>query len=278
MAGRINVADFDLAATLECGQAFRWCRQAEGWFAGVVGGRLWRVRQVGTILEGDVDTRYFALDVDLRAVVATFPDDAPLREAVRAHWGLRILRQDPWETLASFIASSTKQIAQIRQIVALLAERVGEGGAFPTVEQVARAGLPALRACRLGFRAEYLQAAARGIAGGRLRWAELPAMEYERALEELQKLPGVGEKIANCTLLFGWGFDQAFPVDVWVKRALRRLYFGGRAVPDRQLRALARSHFGPYGGWAQQYLFLAERQRRAARVAAAPKPTPVCRQ
>lgn len=268
MTGRINVADFDLATTLECGQAFRWQRQSDGWFVGVVGDRLHRVRQVGGMLEGDVAARYFALDVDLRAVAMTFPDDAPLREAVRAHWGLRILRQEPWETLASFIASSTKQIVQIRQIVELLAERFGEPLAagvtchrFPTVEVMARASLPELRACKLGFRARYLQGAARLIAGGRVRWAEVPAMEYERALEELQKIPGVGEKIANCALLFGFGFDEAFPVDVWVKRSLRRLYFRGRAVSDRQLRTFVRSHFGRYAGWAQQYLFLAERRR-----------------
>jgi N-glycosylase/DNA lyase len=194
--------------------------------------------------------------------VATFPEDGPLRLAVQKHWGLRILRQEPWETLASFIASSTKQIAQIRQIVKLVAQRLGQGGAFPDVETVARAELPVLLGCKLGFRAKYLQSAARMIDSGQVRLFDLAGWEYERALEELQKIPGVGEKIANCALLFGCGFHQAFPVDVWVRRSIKRLYFPRRRATPRQLREFTRSHFGPYAGWAQQYLFYAERMRQ----------------
>jgi N-glycosylase/DNA lyase len=259
MISRIKVCDFDLAATLECGQAFRWQRGPDGWFRGVVDGRRLRVRQVDGALEGDVDPHYFALDVSLAKIVATFPDDEPLRAAVRNHWGLRVLRQQPWETLASFIASSTKQIAQIRQIVAHLAQRFGNDDAFPTVEAIARASLAELAACKLGFRAKYLLAAARAIDSGVVRLDSLPAMDYERALEELMKLDGVGEKIAACTLLFSCGHDEAFPIDVWVERSLRRLYFHGKTVPIQTLRQFARSHFGPYAGWAQQYLFLNER-------------------
>jgi len=257
--------DFDLAATLECGQAFRWQRGPGGWFTGVVGKRALRVRQVGDTLEGDVDSHYFALDIALRDVVATFPvDDEPLRVAVQKHWGLRVLRQESWETLASFIASSTKQIVQIRQIVAELSRRFGEPlrdgyHAFPLVADIARLSHKELWDCKLGFRAKNLLAAARMIDGGKVDLRPLPAMEYERAVEELLKLPGVGEKIANCVLLFSCGFEQAFPVDVWIERALRRLYFPRRKVTARQLRDFARSHFGPYAGWAQQYLFFNER-------------------
>jgi N-glycosylase/DNA lyase len=253
---RINVSDFDLAGTLECGQAFRWQRAPDGWFIGVVGPRRMRVRQVGDSLEGDVDPHYFALDVPLAKVVATFPDDGVLQEAVKKHWGLRVLRQEPWETLASFIASSTKQIVQIRQIVAHLVERFGDNDAFPCVDVIARASLPELAACKLGFRAKYLLGAARAIESGRVRLDKLPAMDYERALEELTKLEGVGEKIANCTLLFSCGHNEAFPIDVHVTRALQRL-FPGRKMTAKEIR----SHFGPYAGWAQQYLFFQERTR-----------------
>jgi N-glycosylase/DNA lyase len=263
MTPSINAPDFDLAATVECGQAFRWSRSADGWWTGIVNGSVRRVRQTGDRLEGDFEVRYFSLDLDLRSIVATFPEDEPLRLAVRKHWGLRILRQEPWETLASFIASSTKQIVQIRQIVELLAQRLGRDGAFPDVETMARAELPALLKCKLGFRAKYLQSAARMIDSGQVRLMDLAGWEYERALEELQKISGVGEKIANCTLLFGCGFHQAFPVDVWVERSIKRLYFPRRRVTPRQLREFTRSHFGPYAGWAQQYLFYAERMRQA---------------
>jgi len=264
MPTRINAADFNLAATLECGQAFRWSRGADGWYTGIVG-EVWWLRQTGDILEWDCSREpargregtatgpragsrlqhYLSLDHDLSAIVATFPDEPHLRAAVQKHWGLRVLRQEPWETLASFIASSTKQIVQIRQIVANLARRFGENDAFPAVETIARASLPELQACKLGFRAKYLHAAARRIDRGEIRLAELPAMEYGRALEELLKLDGVGDKIANCTLLFSCGHDEAFPVDVWMKRALKRLPAG--------------TTFGPYAGWAQQYLFYHER-------------------
>lgn len=251
MTGRINVSDFDLVATLKCGQAFRWRCEPNGWFIGVVGGRVMRLRQTGGALEGNIDRHYLALDVSLREIVDTFPRDPALRAAVKRHWGLRVLRQEPWETLASFIASSTKQIVQIRQIVELLAQRFGEPidgthFAFPTASAVARATLPGLLACKLGFRAKYLLAAAHAVDTGRLDLGALPGMERHRAEEELMKLHGVGEKIANCVLLFSCGHDEAFPVDVWMKRALRRV--------KRQV------NFGPYAGWAQQYLFHAERQ------------------
>ena len=150
---------------------------------------------------------------------------------------------------------------QIRQIVAALATRFGEDDAFPAVDVIARASLAELATCKLGFRAKYLLAAARAIDSGKLRLDVLPAMEYDRALEELTKLSGVGEKIAACTLLFSCGHDEAFPIDVWIERALRRLYFPGKKVTAKQLRQFTRSHFGPYAGWAQQYLFFQERSR-----------------
>ncbi len=260
MPRQIHVTDFNLAATLECGQAFRWSRTADGWFTGIVGQRVCRLRQAGKLLEGDIDRHYLGLDVSLLDIVATFPDDEILQQAVCQHWGLRVLRQEPWETLASFIASSTKQIIQIRQIVENLSRRFGEqlddnAYAFPPVAKIAGATLPQLRACKLGFRAEYLRVAARLIDAGKLQLDALPAMEYERALEELQKINGVGEKIANCTLLFSCGFDQAFPVDVWMQRSLHRLGWRGKKITHRKIL----NHFGPYAGWAQQYLFYSER-------------------
>lgn len=218
-----------------------------------------------------------------------------LQEAIKAHHGLRVLRQESWECLASFIASSSKQIVQIRQIVAELARQFGEPietpwgmfHTFPDVSAIARASHKQLWDCKLGFRAKYLLGTARLIDSGKVNLSALPAMELERAVEELTKLPGVGEKIAGCALLFSCGFDQAFPIDVWIERALRRLYFppgcrsdfqsrpgvttkrpiatGSRSyensISSRQLREFTRTHFGPYAGWAQQYLFFNERTR-----------------
>ena len=288
MPNRINVSDFDLARTLECGQAFRWKRAADGWFEGVVGKEIWRLRQNNTVMEWhcsretpsrqeradktrECDSRlqsYLALDVSLPDILATFPDEPHLRQAAKDHHGLRVIRQEPWECLASFIASSSKQIVQIRQIVAELSRRFGEPiddtlHAFPTVSAIARATHQQLWDCKLGFRAKNLLAAARHIDSGKLDLAALPSTEYERALEELMRLPGVGEKIANCVLLFACGFNHAFPIDVWIERALRRIYFPGKKrVTARELRDFTRTHFGPYAGWAQQYLFFNERSQK----------------
>jgi N-glycosylase/DNA lyase len=273
MPNLINVSDFALASTVECGQAFRWSRTADCWFEGVVGRRVIRLRQHPNSVEWEsrpradekVVARYLALDVSLPDILATFPNDPLLREAVKDHHGLRVIRQESWECLASFIASSSKQIVQIRQIVDLLARRFGEPvsdihHAFPSVAAVAGATHQQLWDCKLGFRAKNLLAAARLIDSGKLDLDSLSAIEYGHALEELIKLPGVGEKIANCTLLFACGFNQAFPIDVWIERALRRIYFDGKKrVAARELREFARTHFGPHAGWAQQYLFFSER-------------------
>ncbi|MFM2294539.1 MAG: hypothetical protein RLZZ350_952 [Verrucomicrobiota bacterium] len=260
--------DYDLAATLDSGQAFRW-RCADGVWRGVIHGRAVELQQHGEEIFARLalpytDWRwlenYLRLDVDLPALLKTFPDDAPLNEAVRACRGLRLLRQEPWECLASFILSSTKQIVQIRQIVELLCERFGEPvGAgkftFPSASRLATCTEAELRACKMGFRAPYLLAAARAVSDGKL---DLPALQHlplEAARAKLVELPGVGRKIADCALLFSHGFDAAFPIDVWVMKALRELYFPKRKPSAKRLETFANSHFGPHAGWAQQYLF-----------------------
>jgi len=280
----LRVRDYDLAATLDSGQVFRWQEQNGSW-NGVIGRRRVRLRQFenGILAETGRPVKdwnwlcdFLQTEIELESILKTFPDDEPMRGAVAACHGLRVLRQDPWECLASFILSSTKQIVQIRQIVALLCERFGESlewcgtgpvartgsaadrtlrFAFPSPEQIARATEAELRSCKMGFRAPHLLAAARQIAEGKFD-LELPRrLPLAEAREELVKLRGVGGKIADCLLLFACGFDSAFPVDVWVERALRQLYFPRRRVVDKRLRHFAATHFGPHAGYAQQYLF-----------------------
>ncbi len=270
-----QASDYDLAATLGCGQAFRWTA-ARGAWEGVVSGRWVCLKQSGETISAEcpADQRDWAwledhlqLHVDLAAVLASFPDDIPLRSAVGACRGLRLLKQEPWECLASFICSSTKQIVQIRQIIALLSERFGDpipsmhglAHAFPSAAQIATATEAELRACKLGFRAPYLLATARRIASGELNLDALTAMPLAGAREQLESLPGVGRKVADCALLFGFGFPTAFPVDVWVLKALRQLYFPKRKPRPARLRHFADTYFGPHAGYAQQYLFHAMR-------------------
>jgi N-glycosylase/DNA lyase len=269
----LPVRNYDLEATLDSGQSFRW-RPDNGSWTGVIGRR--RVRLTGTRDGIRAETtgpaadwqwlhHYLQTGADLDAVLESFPDDAPMRDAVAACRGLRILRQDPWECLASFILSSTKQIIQIRQIIALLCERFGEplagspdeppAFAFPSPEKIASVTEAGLRACKMGFRAPHLLAAAQQIAGGKFDLGRLCHLPLEEARMELMTLRGVGGKIADCVLLFAHGFDGAFPVDVWVERALRELYFPRRQVGGKRLRHFAATHFGPHAGYAQQYLF-----------------------
>lgn len=268
------VADYDLAATLGGGQAFRWTPCDGGW-EGVVAGRWIRLEASpgGLRATARADTsadwrwlrEYLRLDEDLSGILASFPADAPMQAATAACRGLRVLRQEPWECLASFICSSTKQIPQIQQCIARMAERLGEPApapphrpphhGFPSAAKIAAAGVERLRECKLGYRAAYLHASACAVAEGRLaldRLAGLTTMEARRALMEL---PGVGPKVADCVLLFAYGRQDAFPVDVWVQEALRRFYFPRRRPDPKRLQRFAARHFGPNAGYAQQYLF-----------------------
>jgi N-glycosylase/DNA lyase len=291
----LPVTDYDLAATLDSGQVFRWQRDGDSW-TGVLEKHFLQLTQTerglharaaGPVNDWQFLREFLQADVDLAAILKTFPDDEPMRGAVAACHGLRLLRQDPWECLASFILSSTKQIVQIRQIVARLCERFGEevgravpcpplianervlihdagaqrtarpttAFAFPTPEKIAAATEAELRACKMGFRAPSLLNAARQIAEGKLNLEKIRTLDYAAARAELMALRGVGGKIADCVLLFGYGFDTAFPVDVWIERALQELYFPRRRASEKRLRHFATTHFGPHAGYAQQYLF-----------------------
>ena len=274
--------DYDLSATLTSGQAFRWnCRDA-GW-EGVIDARWVRLTSGADGIVAETASPggdwawlkgWLRVEENLAEILATFPDDQPMRAATTACRGLRLLRQDPWECLASFILSSTKQIVQIRQIVALLCERFGEPldvppgrepqYSFPTPERIATATEAGLRACKMGFRAPYLLAASRMIAGGELDLGALSAFSIADARARLMELPGVGRKVADCVLLFAYGFQEAFPVDVWVMKALRRLYFPRRRVAPKRLQRFTATYFGPYSGYAQQYLFHYMRVHRRA--------------
>lgn len=274
----LPVENYDLAATLNSGQVFGWDENVSRW-SGVVQGKWVELRGSKVLIAartivppGDWKwlKHFLQSEVALGEILETFPaDDEFLRRAVAKCAGLRLLRQDPWECLASFILSSTKQIVQIRQIVRALRERFGERVAtpagipptfaFPRAEQLAVVSEAELRQCKMGFRAPYLRAAAQRVAMGEIDLAAIGRMELAAARAELLRFAGVGEKIADCVLLFAYGFPPAFPVDVWVHRVLTKYYFRGRKVPVARLREFVRRHFGPHAGYAQQYLFHYER-------------------
>ncbi|HEV8542736.1 MAG TPA: DNA glycosylase [Verrucomicrobiae bacterium] len=269
----LPVGNYDLAATLTSGQAFRWRRVEDGW-EGVIFGRWVRFVQITEGIRVEVVQRdddwtwleeYLQTGVKIEEITASFPRDEHLAAAAQACLGLRLLRQEPWECLASFILSSTKQIVQIQQIVEMLCERFGQPVAvppghpvawsFPSAQRLATLSEERLRCCKMGFRAPYLSKSAKMIAGGELDLSGIAALNVEDARRELLRLPGVGRKIADCALLFAYGFQQAFPVDVWVLKALRTLYFPRRPPSARRLLDFTQTYFGPNAGYAQQYLF-----------------------
>jgi len=264
----LHAHGLNLDATLSSGQAFSWRRTATGHWRGWIDGRpclVWMqgeaLRAVGPGLTRDEVNAYFGLDLPMEEILASFPSDPWLDKARAFAPGLRILRQDPWETLCNFICSSLKQITQIEQINHELRRTFGEKFGddlhiFPTAARLAQTTEAQLRACRLGFRARHLHVAARQIASSEISLTRLATLPTPEAREQLQRVRGVGEKVANCVLLFAYGRAEAFPIDVWVERVLRQLYFRNNPrVHHEKLRAFAQSHFGPYRGYAQQFLF-----------------------
>lgn len=276
MAGKelfIPARDYDLGATLTSGQAFRW-ELRDGAWEGIIGPHWVRLRERddGILAETAAPvtdwrwlTGYLQTHVDLDSILLSFPDDEPMRASINACRGLRLLRQDPWECLASFILSSTKQIVQIQQIVARLCQRFGSPAlvpsgrapawSFPTMDRLAAATEAELRACKMGFRARSLLGTAKILAGREVDLSSLHTRTPGEGREILMGLPGVGPKIANCVLLFAYGFQEAFPIDVWVMKALRQLYFPKRRPTPTRLRRFTHTYFGPNAGYAQQYLF-----------------------
>ncbi len=285
LAGAPVLAPAVLAETLDGGQAFRWHRHGEHGWLGLWSGCVAHVRHgadgllawrapfpLAARVTAELP-RYLALERDFTALTETLPwrSDDHLARCRAAFPGLRILRQPFGETLLGFLCSATKQIVQIKQMLSLLAERHGQPVAdfpgahalhrLPTWPELARIPEPELRACLLGFRARYIAQTARFLAAHPGWLEETEAAPYPLAKERLCSLPGVGEKIADCVLLFGAGRLEAFPVDTWILQALARRY-GLDGWKPAQVAQFGRAHFGPLAGLAQQFLFAYERANR----------------
>lgn len=252
---------FSPEQTFLCGQCFRFDPE-EGGFSGIAGGRYIRAEQNGgeTLLfcpEEDFETfwrGYFDLDRDYSAVRPLIAHDPFLTEAERFGRGIRLLRQEPWEALCSFIISQCNNIPRIKSIVSRLCGTFGspipEGFAFPSPEVLAALTPEELAPLRAGYRAEYIVNAARAVASGETDLEALRSLPTDDARRELMKLSGVGKKVADCVLLFGLSKTDAFPVDVWIKKVLQSVYPSG----------LDTSVYGDLAGLVQQYIFFYARE------------------
>ena len=258
---------FSVQKTFDCGQAFRFDPVNNATFAGTAFGCKIAVEQAapGVITLYNVSREqfelrwrhYLALDEDYDAIdrllIGAMPnerDRAVMTAAVEAGRGIRILRQEPFEALISFIVSQNNNIPRIKKIIRALCDTYGENGSFPTAEALADAGVDNLYALQTGFRAKYIHDAACKIVSGEIDPGEILACEdYDACDRRLRTIHGVGPKVSACVLLYGFGKTEAFPVDVWIKKSLERHFPDGFDV----------KRLGKYAGIAQQYLFYYER-------------------
>jgi len=272
-----NDQPFSLDLTLSCGQVFRWEREPDGWWVGIVGNRAIRIRQDGVKITWKGAPRkfiehYFSLDHDLPAITKSFDRDPFIHAAIGRCHGLRLVRQPPWECLISYICATNSNIPMIRRRIGHIAERFGApitspgtaGYAFPTAAALAGSCPSALSVCKMGYRGPYVQKTACALNDEKEWEKSIRALPYERARNSLMRLQGVGPKAADCILLFAFQKCDAFPVDVWIRRIMRQWYIP--SLPDNGsltareydlIRGFAREHFGKYCGYAQEYLYAA---------------------
>ena len=248
----------NISLSFDCGQAFRWEKREDGTIHGVAFGRALTVSENDTeAVFYDTDEKefneiwrpYLDLDRDYAALYKKFAADKYLKKAVEAYPGIRILRQEPWETLCSFIISQNNNIPRIKGIINRLCENLGDDlgngdFTFPSPGKVLEAGAEGLAPLRAGFRVKYILDAAQSVVSGRVDFDKILASDLETGAEELKKIKGVGDKVAACTLLYGFGKVDALPIDTWVRKILEETYPGGMPECTKGVR-----------GIAQQYLF-----------------------
>jgi len=264
----LSAARFSLEKTLNSGQVFHWL-PCKGGFAGTIAEEVVYLEQNGeTLLFSGTDessiVNYLALDHPLDEILNSFPDDATMKLAAEYSLGIRIIRQPSWECLATFLTSAMKQVHQIRAISLAIRRRFGRqlrcgelrAYSYPSPETLASVEPEKLIECKLGFRTRNLLSTARMVAGKEIDLEAIRRLPTEEARRALVQLPGVGEKIANCVLLFAYERLDAIPIDVWIARVLTEVYFKGRGkIPMPEMKMFAANYFGAYAGYAQQYLF-----------------------
>ena len=260
-----GIEEFDLPHTLDCGQAFRWRCDDNGIWSGIAGNKFLSLEKLehGTVVlynttEEDFNNywkNYFDLDRDYSKIKKQLSQNETLKNACEYSYGIRILNQEPFETLCSFIISQNNNIGRIKGIVERLCENFGDkidgGYAFPTAQKMATLTVEDLAPIRSGFRAKYLIDAAQKVASDEVNLYHLRYFSLEAAQQELMKIKGVGPKVADCALLFSHHQDRAFPKDVWIKRAMDTLF-------DGELPECAKD----YAGIAQQYIFFYARDTK----------------
>lgn len=269
-----NQSDLELAHVFECGQCFRWKKEKNGSYIGVIKNGVVKINKDNDIfyIESSVETEdeireYLDLNTDYSAIKNIISkDDVNMQTALNYGAGIRILNQDPWEMLISFIISAANNIPRISKTIENISKAYGkqivfngkEYYLFPTPEELSRASVEDLRALNLGFRDKYIYSATKLVLDGEIDLNKISELPYKSAKKELTKIPGVGEKVADCILLFSMKKREAFPVDTWIKKVMAELYVDSRNI--KKISEYAEKRFGEYAGIAQQYLFYWKRE------------------
>jgi len=262
---QLCIRGFSLKETLDCGQFFRFTKVEETYLV-QSSNRIFSLSQKGDCLfyEGEgVDepflTHFFRLDEDLDSILKKIDRDPMIHRAVRRYRGMRLIRQDPWECLLSFLCSSAKAIPHIRSMIECLCRAAGKkihwrnyiSYGFPEPHGIEDA--LQLEQVRAGFRTEYIVETNRSIDRDQL--LALKRLSYEEARRSLMGLSGVGKKVADCVLLYSLDFLRAFPMDTWIRRGLKKVYFHRKKVGEKAMEQFVSDHFGPFAGYAQLYLY-----------------------
>lgn len=261
-----SAEELNLKRTLECGQCFRWKQGQDGRFYGVVDRMAvcaWEENGKVFLESSEEDAafwnRYFGLELDYSKVLKHFHKDRILQKCIGHGYGIRILRQNVWETIISFICSANNNIPRIEKILQTLCMCFGEKFewqgcnyyTFPTPQRLAELELKQFAPLRAGYRDKYILGTAKMIADGKLDLEGIQSLSTPQLRKELCKLPGVGPKVADCIMLFSMSRYEVFPKDIWTKRILHEAY----EVDNGQEDLFVSSHFGIYAGIAQQYLY-----------------------
>lgn len=273
-----NTNDFEPKHIFECGQCFRWDLQDDGSYTGVAYNKILNVKKEGDIvlfnntnLEdfNNIWINYFDLNNNYGKIKEDLnKDDSIMKDATEFGYGIRILQQDPWETLISFIISANNAIPRIKKSVRLLSENFGQhlgeyNGkdyyGFPSPQSIHNLQQDQLEACGVGYRSKYILSTAKKIVDENISLENLKKLNSEDCFNGLLQFNGVGPKVANCILVFAMGKVEAVPVDVWVKRVMEYFYFK-EDTSNKKIENFAREKYGKYGGYAQQYLFYYARE------------------
>ena len=274
-----DVTDFELSDVFDCGQCFRWEPVGENCYMGVALGKALLIEKSASTLTlhctsksdfEDIWCDYLDLSRDYAKIKATLSVDSVLKEAIGYGEGIRILRQDTFETLISFIISAGNNIPRIKGIINRLCENFGDEieymgkrfYSFPSPEKISSLTLEELSVIRAGFRDKFILSAAKAVADGSFNIESVRGMSATDAKSALMQLPGIGDKVSDCILLFGLGKYDSFPIDVWIKRIMEYCYFDKEEQKREVISEFAKKQFGEYGGFAQQYLFFWARENK----------------